>query len=335
MNLISVIVPVYNIRQYLEKCIESIIDQTYRNLEIILVDDGSTDNSGEICDFYSNKDSRINVLHQENKGLSAARNAGMKVARGDWLAFVDGDDWIESNMFEKMLDIGKEYDADLVLSRFKFATAKIEFEKENDHDAISIFEGSELIEEYIQKKKNCMISPSVWDRLYKKEILDGLLFPEGRVHEDICFTVDVFCRCKRAVYIDHPFYNYRVDRGESISNSGYDIKRIEDTIVLTEMAERHLIEYKQESLAKQLYLELYLLLTNIYLQLQDISTRQYIKNYRMKNRNKMVSIFGDKNIPVKKRVLSLVAVISPKMMKFMTDAYIRVNGAREIKNEVL
>ena len=112
--LISVIVPVYNVEKYLGKCVDSILAQTYENLEIILVEDGTKDNSGAICDAYAAKDSRIRVIHKENGGLSSARNAGMDIARGEYFGFVDSDDWIEPKMYETLLNLAEKYHADLV-----------------------------------------------------------------------------------------------------------------------------------------------------------------------------------------------------------------------------
>lgn len=114
-DLISVVVPIYNVENYIKKCVDSILSQTYKNLEIILVDDGSPDNCPQICDEYAQKDSRIKVIHKENGGVSSARNIGMENARGKWIAFIDADDWIEEKYFEKMLDRVKTNDADIVL----------------------------------------------------------------------------------------------------------------------------------------------------------------------------------------------------------------------------
>ena len=116
--LISVIVPVYNVEQYLPKCIDSILAQTYENLEIILVEDGTKDSSGVICDEYAAKDARIRVIHKENGGLSSARNAGMEIARGEYFGFVDSDDWIEPEMYENLMALAQKYDADVFVKGY-------------------------------------------------------------------------------------------------------------------------------------------------------------------------------------------------------------------------
>ena len=144
---ITVAVAVYNIEQYLERAVDSILNQTYRNLEILLVDDGATDNSGAICDAYAKKDPRVRVIHQKNGGLDAARNTGIEQATGTYIAFVDGDDWIDPQMYEHMLSAIREQNADLAVCRYRQVYA--DGVKDASDDRLAVFEGQQILEQYL------------------------------------------------------------------------------------------------------------------------------------------------------------------------------------------
>ena len=174
MELISVIVPVYNVESYVAECIESIQNQTYMNLEIILVNDGSTDNSGDICDQYATYDERIKVIHKENAGVSAARNTGIEAANGDYIAFVDSDDYIAPNMYEDMLRILKENDLDILeCTAFRDKGGEI-IEGCND-GSLEIFNRDEALK---MAMYDCFVA--VWSQLYKRSAIDDVRFPVGR-----------------------------------------------------------------------------------------------------------------------------------------------------------
>lgn len=215
-ELISIIVPVYNVQDYLERCINSIWEQTYKNLEIILVDDGSTDNSGQMCDAYAKKDARIKVVHKENGGLSDARNAGLRVATGQYIGYVDSDDWIEPQMYEKMYKACKDYNADLAVCRYHCEYEGSE--KESGTDQESVFDREMLLNIYICGHNDYVIYNSVWSKLFSAGLVKDMIFPKGRNSEDIMYTTRAFCRAKKAVYIDSFFYHYVVDRAGSIMN---------------------------------------------------------------------------------------------------------------------
>lgn len=162
MKKISIIVPVYNVERYIERCVESICQQTYTNTEIILVDDGSTDSSGKICDEIAVKDPRIRVIHQQNSGLSAARNAGLAVAKGEYIAFVDSDDYIAQEMYSVMIENMEKYDLDIIgCTSFRDKGGKISG-KDGD-GAIRIMEHDEMIELALDD-----YDVAAWDKVYKK-----------------------------------------------------------------------------------------------------------------------------------------------------------------------
>lgn len=211
-KLISVIVPVYNIESYIEKCIESLLNQTYSNLEIMLVDDGSTDKSGDICERYVKKDDRIIVLHKQNGGLSDARNYAMDQAKGELIAFVDGDDWVHPQMYELMYATMKEKKADIVTCWFEQRDKNFteqHYWKENLD--IKLLTGAEAL---------CDIeTPLVvaWNKLYRREILKDIRYPKGKLHEDEYVVHRIFYKCDRIAVIDRPLYFYTIRGGSIVS----------------------------------------------------------------------------------------------------------------------
>lgn len=222
MSLISVIVPIYKVEMYLEECICSLVNQTYRNLEIILVDDGSPDRCGEICDRWAKKDGRIRVIHKENGGLSDARNAGMQAATGTWIGFVDSDDVIHPDMYQNLMRIVNETDSDIgccnVTRNLDFHNCELGLE-----DRKKIFTSTEAIESLIRLKE---ISVTVWNKLYKRETIDARKFPLNKYHEDEFWTYHVLSKAKRVVYTDIPYYGYR-ERCDSIMTQKYTSRHLD------------------------------------------------------------------------------------------------------------
>ena len=218
--MISVIVPVYNVERYIRQCVESILEQTYADLEIILVDDGSTDGSGSICDEYKLKDNRVVVIHKCNGGLSEARNAGLDIARGEYIGFVDSDDYIEPDMYEVLYKNCERYAADLAAARFVKFNTQGEVRK-NFTENIEVFSREEMLRLFIVGDRRYEITMSVWDRLYKRELISDLRFPVGKCYEDIVFSTKVIEKSKINVYIDRALYHYRL-REDSISGEDFN-----------------------------------------------------------------------------------------------------------------
>lgn len=227
--LISVIVAVYNIEKYISRCIESIQNQTFTNLEVILVDDGSTDSAGEICDAYAEKDSRIKVVHRKNGGLSAARNTGIDIATGDYISFIDGDDWIEPNMYEMMANQVSEHRADLVACRYRCIYK--DHEVDNSTGKITLFTTQyEMLIQYLKEDEDYLIQHAAWNKLYARNLLGEDRFPEGEWYEDIVFSAKTLSRVKIGVYIDTALYNYVCEREDSIMNAGMTERIFTDRI---------------------------------------------------------------------------------------------------------
>ena len=244
-KLISVIVPVYNVAPYIRSCLDSICAQSYRNLEIILIDDGSTDTSGRICDEYARRDTRIVVIHKQNGGLADARNAGLAVAKGYYIGFVDSDDWIEPDMYEKLYRLCEEQKLDLIAARFIEENSIHQPQRQFTDDFV-LLDKISLLNLYIANDTEYLITTSVWDRLYKRTLLQGLTFPKGRHYEDICYTIKVFLRVEKAGYLDTGLYHYRV-RDDSIMGKGLKNKEeFSDDIIadlLPQMKEQAQILY--------------------------------------------------------------------------------------------
>ena len=214
--LISVIVPIYGVEKYLEQCLDSILNQTYRQLEIILVDDGSPDRCGDICDRYASQDSRIKVIHQTNQGLSAARNAGMDIAIGEYISFIDSDDYIVPQYYEKMLEGFKQYpDAPIIACLiYQDKDGQITRLSPNWHTTQPVFHSSlTFCEECLLGK----MTVAVWNKLFRAELLKDIRFRVGRIFEDSLFMHDLSPILKQypgdVVVIPHYLYYYRIRQG--------------------------------------------------------------------------------------------------------------------------
>ena len=212
--MISVIVPVYNVESYLPKCLDSIIAQTYTDLEILIIDDGSTDRCGAICDSYAERDRRIRVFHTENRGLSAARNLGLDHAKGEYIGFVDSDDWIEPDMYEVLLRKAEETGADVVTCRFyqEYTDRTETFPGPENEFAVK---GDEILRTYLLSKEICQDS---WNNLFKAELFQTLRYPEGRSFEDIATKYLLLQKAEKLVYIPSCLLHYR-NRKHSLSNN--------------------------------------------------------------------------------------------------------------------
>ena len=234
--LISVIVPIFQMEKYLDKCISSIIAQSYDNLEIILVDDGSDDNSPAICDKYQAEDSRVKVIHKKNGGLSQARNYGLRVATGNFIGFVDSDDWIEPNMYELLLSALLDTGADIAVCNFKYEFQKATtIPKVKDSARIQLYSSEEALRMII--KWSGFIRTVVWNKLYKRSILDKLKFPNGKLYEDNLWTAQAIGNAKSIVCINIHLYHYLI-RADSLSHNGNLV--IKGTLDKIEMQEQRL-----------------------------------------------------------------------------------------------
>ena len=224
--LISVIVPVYRVEEYLERCVKSILSQTYKNLEVILVDNGSPDQCPAICDACAEKDARVKVIHQENKGLSGARNAGIDAASGEYLAFVDSDDYVSPHFIEELYQLLQ--DTGCAIGQCRFSYVKGDGLVEEGDSAFCIYRGESLMEQLYgpEEKATCFVV--AWNKLYRAELFKetGIRYPEGRIHEDEATTYRLFHEAKKLAFLDRALYGYYTENGGSIT-SVFSAKRLQ------------------------------------------------------------------------------------------------------------
>ena len=221
--LITVIIPVYNVESYIKKCVKSIINQTYHNLEIIIVDDGSTDNSGKICDELALLDNRIKIIHKENGGLSDARNTGIDIANGEYIGFVDSDDYIDEEMYEQLLEACRESCAEIsICGRIceVIATQKNYDLFTTDKKVLS----SEAAIRNLLLQIDC--DSAAWDKLYDAKLFKTVRYPFGVLHEDLNVTTRLFSLATRVAYIGKPLYHYQI-RKDSICNQAFSEKKMD------------------------------------------------------------------------------------------------------------
>lgn len=223
LDLISVIVPIYKVEKYLDRCIESITTQTYKNLEIILVDDGSPDNCPHMCDKWGTADPRIRVIHKENGGLSDARNAGMEIAAGRYISFIDSDDWIESEMYERMVRAMNRDKSDI-------AACSVRMVWEDGSQTQMLIQTPDCVLDRKEAQKALLledlIKQPVWYKLYKRECVKNILFEAGRCHEDVYWSYKAIGAAERVSLIAYVGYNY-LQRNDSIMGAGYSLKRLD------------------------------------------------------------------------------------------------------------
>ena len=218
--VVSFVVPVFNVEKYLEQCVSSILSQSYRNIEVVLVDDGSTDNSGSICDSFVKKDKRVRVIHKENGGLSSARNAGLEIITGSYVVFTDSDDFVSPDMVQTMLNTIQSTDSDLVICNYAYTDEEgTVSENCNDGNACGVFETETLLSTIAA---GWTFGAVAWNKLYKKELFDGgLRFTEGKLSEDEFFAHKLLSKVKTAVVIPDVLCFYR-QRNGSIINSSFN-----------------------------------------------------------------------------------------------------------------
>jgi glycosyltransferase involved in cell wall biosynthesis len=212
--LISIIIPVYKTEPYLRRCLHSVVGQTYKNLEIILVDDGSPDGCGKICDLYAAADSRVKVIHQQNRGLSVARNEGLKIASGDYFGFVDSDDWIDADMYEVLYQGAIQYGADIAICGYYYVAG--DRYKEIKEERTTLYDRENAIHHLLVDEK---ITNHVWNKLYKRKLFEDVRFPAGRTFEDIGTTYKLFEKAGRIVFLNSCHYYY-LQRQDGIVSGG-------------------------------------------------------------------------------------------------------------------
>lgn len=301
-ELISIIVPVYNVEEYLEECIESIRKQTYKNIEILLVDDGSKDKSGKICDDYLQRDNRIKVIHKKNGGLSDARNKGIKESKGKYLIFVDSDDTIDEDMCEVLYEnIIKEKSDIAICELYSEKNKKIKKRIE-----IKNMTSKEAIKEMLCQK---LFDTSAGGKLFKKEFFNKIIFPKGKLYEDLGTIYKIFELAKKITYIPVEKYYYR-RRPNSITTSKFTDKQMDLFFTLEEIEEFLKIKYPE--LLEDL--EVRALETNVtslhIISNQGYKNRENIKLLQNKIKNSIFKYLFSKRLRTKTKIYGVSFAIS-------------------------
>lgn len=222
---ISVIIPVYNVADYLQECLDSVITQNYTDLEIILIDDGSTDASGKICDEYARKDKRIQVIHQKNSGAAAAKNAGLRTASGEFLSFVDSDDYLEPGAYAYMLDLLEKSRADVAQCCYRNVYMNCSEPAYNPYGSKSYD-----VQEYLLFYLDGFLCSLLWNKLYRRTLFDGIFFEEGHVIDDEYFTYQGMMNAKKIIIDDRIIYNYRIRRSSVMHQEQKENRKLLDRI---------------------------------------------------------------------------------------------------------
>ncbi len=260
LPVVSIIVPVYNVKSYVGECVESLCRQTYTNLEILLVDDGSTDGSGEVCDEYAGRDERIRVIHQANRGLSGARNMGLDDARGEYIAFVDSDDLVSTNYVETLYELLMKYEADIAACAYvKGTTEQLTDIREKVLSLDNVKEicmpSVKLLKQWHGKYKQQ--ETVAWNKLYCREVWNGrkkIRFPESRNHEDVLISHLVVQGAKTIVLTTEILYFYRIRKGSITLQTEYDREKVWQNL----RAQRERMEFFRKHRYWRAYLNLLL-----------------------------------------------------------------------------
>lgn len=315
--LISVIVPVYNVEKYLKDALNSILNQTYKKLEIILIDDGSTDLSAQICDEFALKDSRIKVFHKQNAGQSSARNMGLDVAKGEFISFVDSDDIIKQDYIQKLYDMSCKFQTKLsMISLRPFYGEFPNYENTKTYENEKVLSAKDLLKSICTA--DLSFSPCIF--LYAKEIFDGLRFPQGRIYEDIYISFDVINKAQNIAYTDGIYYFYRIRSGSTVHS--FDDKHliaVDSVQRFTTLVYKTYPELKNESnyaLCSSMFD------TSVGI-LKSGKSEFYPKIYEFSKliRKRLSSVLKIKTKYFKKKVLIILLAIHPTLLKLAFKAY--------------
>ena len=317
MRQVDVIVPVYNVEKYLHRCLDSVIAQTYQNLEIICVDDGSIDESGRICDQYAVRDARIKVIHQENQGLSAARNRGLDVAEGEYIAFVDSDDYILEDMYKKMLDKLLNYNVDLCVCQWQYEFSDGRQVVKRKNIAPTIYGRKTSLEFarflYMGNYENGVVV-AAWNKLYRRTLLDKIRF-EGRIHEDEAFSGRIMAKNISVYVMEEQFYVY-AQNGDSLTNKPFSANKF---FFLDALAERREL-FKSDAFICQ---ETELLYCNMYIEYclrarKDGVAISHPEKYRQIFQKMFSSLRREGKVKIKFRLRMMLFSFSPSLYRFIT-----------------
>lgn len=315
--LITVVVPVYNVELYLSQCIESICNQTYRDLEIILVDDGSKDISGIICDEYAEKDERITVIHKENGGLSDARNAGIEVASGEYICFIDSDDFIDSQMLENLYLSCVQNEVQISICKRKFVYDNEEVKSIRKKYDTKIFSGVEGFKHFLLEDIDGFVV--AWNKLYKTSLFNNIKYPKGVIHEDCFTTYKLLLASNKVAYIDYIGYFYRQRNGSIMNNGNFE----KDSVMLD--AYENILSFVKENYPEfSMAAEYRYVLTNLYVASKVSSVSEKEKLLLCKKNILKINIGNNNCFSMSKKIRTYFFILFPRIY-FIIYKKIRVN----------
>lgn len=312
-KLVSVIIPAYNIEKYIGRCLDSVLAQTYENLEIIVVDDGSSDDTGKILDDYEEKDSRIKVIHKENGGVSSARNKGLDMAAGDYIGFVDGDDLIAPEMYETLVNLLEEEDADIAHCGYQMVFPdRVDYYYNTGKRKVQTTE--EGLKDLLSGE---MIEPALYNKLYKRKLFDNNRLDESlKINEDLDINYRLFKKSQKAVYQDETLYSYMI-RKNSATGSNTIIRKNEDSFKVIQRIQTDCKEQK----------EIYMIAYRRYIYLLMAICRMSIKQkeYQKLKRDILKKELKTKDfkyyISLKLRIMSFLSCYFPVIMRCIYKVY--------------
>jgi glycosyltransferase involved in cell wall biosynthesis len=317
MPRLSIIVPVYKVEKYLRKCIDSILEQTFTDFELILVNDGSPDSCPQICEDYKIRDERVVLFNKENGGLSDARNFGLDIARGDYLGFVDSDDYIKPNMYEVLINVIKETGSDMVVcDNYRVSSGGITVQSWGEK--AKCYSHEDAMYQFLTDK----IGSQAWNKLYKKELFAEIRYPQGRVFEDIPTTYKYVHRCNKISYIKTPLYYYTI-RDDNISFSCNSDKIYHIFLGFKERYEFAKIEYPQfvDECLKLVVEHCLLVCYQAVLSGDDIRFED-MHNYLIKQKK---DILKSKRLPIKRKTQALLLILNRNLY------YVLIKGLQFIR----
>lgn len=321
-ELVSIIIPVYNVEKYLSKCLDSVINQTYYNLEIILVDDGSTDSSGKICDEYMHSDKRVKVVHQKNGGLSNARNTGLNIFDGKYVTFIDSDDFVEQTYIERLYQIIQKSEADIAVVSFElfYEFQKIQTVKV---DALEVKEYSniEAIADMWYQKN---INTSAWAKLYERKLFSDIRYPDGMIYEDLGTTYKLFFASNKVAYSSEKLYYY-LQRRDSIMQYKFSVKKI-DRIVISQ----EILDWVNENCLELIpAAETRFFTSNIQVLREIPLNEQYkseLKKIKRNIKEYRIKVMRNKDAKKITRLIAFCSVIDIRWLKYLGSLYKKIYG---------
>ncbi|NTW71212.1 MAG: glycosyltransferase [Eubacteriaceae bacterium] len=317
---VSIIIPVYNTEKYISKCIDSIMGQAFTDFDLILVNDGSTDNSGKICNNYASEDDRISVIHKPNGGQSSARNAGLAIAKGEYISFIDSDDWIDPDFYCTLVEYADSNRADIAACNLYVVNQWDQIRPFTPDAKSKIYSRAEAVEEIFS---NRILTFSPCNKIYRRHIFENLRFDQDIILEDMDIAYKIIHRANKIVYLEQPLYYYRYNN-ESTLRKKFTLKRIDEYEVKKRMYEFYLKNYPE--LADQVYLELLLTGINLY-RLVSIHHRNKLQQYQYLiefDRKILRRLLTNSRLKIKKKIEGCWILISPKISIWILNSKDRI-----------